>query len=153
MMGSLTGRPFRPTPDNCPPDGEFETAAGNHITYGDVLGQAYWVMKPQQQHAGWNANSFGVGCDCGRHWEHRGRVAIVNEVMLGQPYVIEAMVLGRGYFGRGFRRLGDRMFAAIVPGYESRSKGRSSLYDCRRYGLTWARSNGLIHTKLFELGH
>src|SRR6516164_4222155 len=61
------------------PDAEFETAAGNDIKHGDVLGQADWVMKRQQQHTERNANPFGAGRDCGRHREHRRQIAIVDE--------------------------------------------------------------------------
>jgi hypothetical protein len=86
----------------CSPDAEFEMAAGNDINHGEVFGQADWVVKGQQQHAEWNANSFGTGCDCACHREHRGQVAIVNEVMLGEPYVIEPMVLGPGYLIENF---------------------------------------------------
>ena len=66
-----TSRTLRALQPCSPPRPEFETAAGNDINHGDVLGQADWVVKRQQQHAECNANSFGADCDCAGHRERR----------------------------------------------------------------------------------
>ena len=49
-------------------------------------------MKRHQQHAGCNADPVGAGGNRRGGGEDRGKVAVFDEVVLGQPDIIEPVV-------------------------------------------------------------
>jgi len=77
-------------------DAELETAAGDHINGCDVLGKADGIVKRHQEHPGCDADATGAGADGRGYGENGGKVAILDEVVLGQPNIIKAFVLGPG---------------------------------------------------------
>ncbi len=73
-------------------DTQFETSARNRVDHRDILGEANWVMKRHQQHTQRYADALGACRDrCGRR-QHRGQVTVVDEAMLTQPDVVEAVL-------------------------------------------------------------
>jgi hypothetical protein len=74
------------------PDTKFETAARDDINGRNILGKAYRIVERHQQHPGCDADAVGAGGDCRGGGEDRGKVAIFDEVVLGQPDIIEPVV-------------------------------------------------------------
>src|SRR5271155_4229292 len=71
---------------------EFETTPGNDIDDRDIFGQAHRIVKWHQQNAERDTNFFGARRDRRGYWKRRGQVAVVDEVMLGNPDVVKSAV-------------------------------------------------------------
>ena len=75
-------------------DTEDQPAAGDRVDDGGVLGDAQRVMQGKQQHPRADVDAAGAGGNGGGRREQRGAVAVIEEVMLGEPDVIVAHRLG-----------------------------------------------------------
>src|SRR5215831_12207619 len=74
-------------------DTELEPTARDDIDDGDILGQAHGVVKRHQEHPGRDADPLRAGSDCCSDGHNRREIAVVDEVVLRHPYVVEAVVL------------------------------------------------------------
>ena len=84
---------FELFPLEADPSAELETAAGDHIDGGNLLGEAYGIVKRDQEHAGYDADPVGAGSDRRGYGQDRGQIPVFDEVVLGQPDIIKAVVL------------------------------------------------------------
>src|SRR5215472_10953682 len=50
-------------------------------------------MKGQQKASGTNADPRRTAGDCSQHWQNRGTVAVIPEVVLSQPKAVVAQIL------------------------------------------------------------
>ena len=75
-------------------DAEIEAAARQHRQRRGVLGDAHRVVQRQDHQVGADAHALGARADRGGDHQRRGRVAVIAEVMLGDPHGIEAEALG-----------------------------------------------------------
>src|SRR5229473_1074604 len=73
---------------------EFEASARDSVDHGDILGEAHRVMERHQQHAERDTDTLGARGDRGGGREHRGQIAVLDEVMFGEPAIVEAVILG-----------------------------------------------------------
>ena len=71
-------------------EAEFEPPAGDHVQGGRIFRHAHRIVQRQQQHAGADVDALGTGRDGAADGQHRRRVAVVEEVVLGEPDVVEA---------------------------------------------------------------
>src|SRR6267378_473826 len=78
------------------PDAKLEATAGDHINGRDVLGKADRIVKRHQEHPGCDADATGGGADGRGGGQDRGKVTIFDEVVLGQPDIVKAVVLAPG---------------------------------------------------------
>src|SRR5580704_8599848 len=77
------------------PNPEPKPAARDRVDEGCVLGQLQRMPKRREQDVGADANSRRSRCDSGSGGRQRGQIAVVGEVMFGEPNGIEAELLGR----------------------------------------------------------
>src|SRR5208283_4884268 len=71
-----------------------EPAARDYIDEGRVLGKLKRMIKRRQQDVGADGDARRARRDGGSRRHQRGQVAVVGEVMLGEPDGIEAELLG-----------------------------------------------------------
>src|SRR6266404_4447277 len=74
------------------PDAKLEATAGDHINGRNVLGKADRIVKRHQQHPGCDADPVGAGGNRRGGGQDRGKVTIIDEVMLGQPDIVKPVV-------------------------------------------------------------
>src|SRR5215471_2588974 len=74
-------------------DTELEPTARDDIDDGNILGQAHGVVKRHQEHPGRDADPLCAGSDRCSDGHNRREIAVVDEVVLRHPYVVEAVVL------------------------------------------------------------
>src|SRR5580704_2953940 len=74
------------------PNAKLEATAGDHINGRNVLGQADRIVQRHQQHPGCDADPVGTGGDRRGGGQDRGKIAVFDEVVLGQPDIIETVV-------------------------------------------------------------
>src|SRR5579862_1392685 len=84
-------------------DSELETAAGDDIDYCNVLRQAHGIVKRRQEHAGCDANLLGTSGDRRGYRQDRGKVPVLDEVVLREPNVVESMGIAPCDLIEGFR--------------------------------------------------
>jgi hypothetical protein len=78
------------------PDAKLEATAGDHINGCNILGKAYRIVERHQQHAGCDTDPVGAGGDRRGGGQDRGKIAVLDEVVLGQPDIVIAVVLAPG---------------------------------------------------------
>ena len=93
---------------------DVDAAVRQHVERGDVLGEADGVVQRQQQEVEADPHPFRPGGDGGGEGDDRRRVAVVGEVVLGEPDGVVAERLGV---------LDEREFVAVDVG-EGSSPGR-----------------------------
>jgi len=119
-------------------DAEFQTPAGDHIDYSNVLGKAYWIVKRHDEHARRDADPFRAGGDCSGYRQNRGEVAVFDEMVLREPTVVESVRACRSMRSdRGLRRRVGPGAGATSMGFGSRTKDRSVFFD---YPDSWLTS-------------
>jgi hypothetical protein len=74
------------------PHTELETAARDDIDGRNILGKADRIVERHQQHAGCDADAVGAGGDRRGGRQNRGEIAVLDEVVLRQPDIIEPVV-------------------------------------------------------------
>ena len=77
------------------PNPEPKPAARDYVDEGCVLGQLQRMPKRREQDVGADADSRRARGDSGSGGRQRGQIAVVGEVMFGEPNGIEAELLGR----------------------------------------------------------
>ena len=77
------------------PNPEPKPAARDYVDEGCVLGQLQRMPKRREQDVGADADSRRARGDSGSGGHQRGQIAVVGEVMFGEPNGIEAELLGR----------------------------------------------------------
>ena len=75
-------------------DAEVEAPAGEQRERGGVLGESDRVVQRQQHQVRADPHPGRALGDRGGDHERRGRVAVVDEVVLGEPHRVEAELLG-----------------------------------------------------------
>ena len=75
-------------------EAEHHATAGEHVDGGDVLRQLERVVERQQQDVGRELHLLRARRDRGQQWNRRRRVAVLGEVVLGDPDRVEAELLG-----------------------------------------------------------
>ena len=70
-------------------------AAGEQVDLGGLLGDMHGVVQGEHHDAGAQPQPLGAGGEVGEHGEEVRRDAVVTEVVLGQPYAVEAQFLGQ----------------------------------------------------------
>lgn len=75
-------------------ESEQEPAVREHVERRLVLGIAQRVVQAEQRAAGADADARGAARDRGQHGQQVGTIAVVPEVMLGQPEAVEADLFG-----------------------------------------------------------
>ena len=83
-------------------DAEIEPAVGEDVDGGGVLGDADGVVQREEQDPGADPDSCGQASNCGGDGQDGGRVAVVDEVVLGDPDVVVAELLGVDDFVEDF---------------------------------------------------
>jgi hypothetical protein len=76
-------------------EAQIQPAAGEQVGDRGVLGQPQRVVQRGEQHRGAQPDAPRAGAQGGDHGEQRGQVAVVDQVVLGQPHGVEAPALGR----------------------------------------------------------
>ena len=88
---------------------------GQQVDGGRVLGQPHRVVQWRQQQAGADLDPLGAGGDGRGHRHQRRHVAVIHEVVLGQPHRVEAQPLR---LDRQLDRLAVEVgVAALVAGW------------------------------------
>src|SRR5579862_9186701 len=85
------------------PDAEPDAPARDHVDDRNILRELQRMLKRREQDEGSDLNTFGARGDRGRRRHHRGKIAVVGEVMLGEPDGIEAGGIGHLGLGEHFR--------------------------------------------------
>lgn len=75
-------------------DSEVEAAGGDEIEGGGVLSNPDGRVQRQQQQKRPDANPLGPCGDRGADRKQRRRVAVIDEVVLGEPRFVEAQHFG-----------------------------------------------------------
>src|SRR5271154_4828697 len=77
------------------PNPEPQPAARDYVDEGCVLGQLQRMPERREQDVGAHADSRRARGDSGSGGRQGGQIAVVGEVMFGEPNGIEAELLGR----------------------------------------------------------
>src|SRR5262249_22070935 len=80
-------------------DPEIKTPLGKVINEGHILGHAHRMIEGEQQHKRTDAYAVGAGGDRGSRVE-RCRIIIPAEVVLGEPDIVVAELLGAYTLGQ-----------------------------------------------------
>src|SRR5438132_2816674 len=88
------------------PEPDLQSAIGQQVGDGDVLGQAQRIPEWRHQDGLAEADARGAGAGSGNQQQRIGRIAVVGEVMLGDPYRVEAELVGQCDMGQ---RLGEAL--------------------------------------------
>ena len=75
-------------------DAEVEAAVGEDVDGGGVFGDPDCIVQRQQQDPGADPDASGQAGDGGGDGQDGGCVAVVDEVMFGDPDVVVAELLG-----------------------------------------------------------
>ena len=81
-------------------DAEEEAPARDDVDGRPVLGDAQRVVERKEQKGLADSHPRCLGGDGGRHGERGGAVAVGREVVLGQPHVVVAELLGEANRGQ-----------------------------------------------------
>jgi hypothetical protein len=76
------------------PEADLEPTACEQVGDGDVLGQSQRVPEGRDQHGLAEAQARCAGAGARDHQQRVGRVAVVGEVVLGDPCHVQAQTVG-----------------------------------------------------------
>jgi hypothetical protein len=71
-------------------DAELDAAAAEVVQDGQVLGQSQRMIERQQADVRREPQPAGQGCHGARHGRPRRQVAVLHEVVLGEPHEVQA---------------------------------------------------------------
>src|SRR5262249_22521659 len=71
-------------------DADLDPAATQIVENREILGEAQWMTERQEADVGGEADSLSSGRHRSGDRRPRGQVAVVDEVVLGEPHEIEA---------------------------------------------------------------
>ena len=76
------------------PNSEVETAGGDQVERRGVLGNTHGVVQRQKKQERPDPKASGPCCDGGSDRQQRRRVAVIDEVVLGEPRFVEPHLFG-----------------------------------------------------------
>src|SRR5438445_1240604 len=76
------------------PETQIETAVRERVDRYRLLGDVQRFMQGHQEDKRADADSFGPRGDRGRERHHRGRIAVIDKMMFGEPNRVETEILG-----------------------------------------------------------
>ena len=123
-------------PRSAPPDPEGETAPGEVVEEGRLLGQRHRMAVGEHAHRGPDRDPACAAEDVGGEGDGRGAHAVGDEVVLGDPDAVQA-----GPFGGdgGVRGSGQRLalgHARELPGEQEDAELHRPMCRCRSAGLS-----------------
>jgi hypothetical protein len=71
-------------------DADLDAAIADIVEYREVLGQPHRMIEWQQADVARKPHAFGARGDGARHRHPRRQVAVIEEVMLGEPHEIQS---------------------------------------------------------------